>query len=824
MIKFIKFVKGLLLKGESSDPTDNLEGSVWYNSTSDRFKGYAESAVREITTNDQSQTLSNKTIDADSNTITNIENADIKSGAAIDATKIADGSVTSTEFQYINTLSSNAQDQLNAKALASDLTTHTGASTGVHGVTGSVVGTTDTQSLSAKTLVEPIIDNFAEFNEEVTPATPAAGKVRIYPKSDKKIYKLDSTGTETEIGSGSGSGINYVTNPDAESNTNDWSTYADAAGALPVDGTGGSANVTWTRTTSTPLRGAASFLFSKDSVNRQGQGVSTPITIDVADQANILSIQCDYTLVSGTYVTGDLTAYIYDVTNGVVIQPAGFEIVSVAAGLPNKLVATFQSASNSTSYRLIIHCASVSALAYELKFDNFSVGPQSVSYGAPITNPEGYTLTVGAVTTPPTLGSVHTNKAVQWREGKYLHISYQLRTTSGGSAGAGIYLFPLPAGLSIDTEFLALDQTGALGGLGTVSADSVPGELIAWDSTRLAGVVAGAFISATNYNLASARYYSFSARVPILGWSSNVAMSDSADNRVIAAEVYRNANQSFSGGAYQDVIFDTITSDTVSKYNTSTGVYTISSPGYYDFEFASYCALDASAPSSLDARVRIDDSVSIDQWTANAGLLVGSRNVMVRLGKKSVYLVTGQTIKVQIASTSGGATIALGGRAFTHFSISKQSSNQTIAASAKISAIYETNAGQSIPNNSTTVILYEDKLEDTHGAYNISNGRFTAPIADTYKISAMVTLDNAGTWSASEQKTISIFKNGSLYRQKFHMPGINLTNAPLFTVSIDFSVYLLAEEYIDIRFYQDEGSTQYLSTAAYLQGLSISNK
>jgi hypothetical protein len=34
---------------------------------------------------------------------------------SIDATKIADGSVTSTEFQYINTLSSNAQDQLDAK-------------------------------------------------------------------------------------------------------------------------------------------------------------------------------------------------------------------------------------------------------------------------------------------------------------------------------------------------------------------------------------------------------------------------------------------------------------------------------------------------------------------------------------------------------------------------------------------------------------------------------------------------------------------------------------------------------------------------------------
>jgi len=61
------------------------------------------------------ETLTNKTIDADSNTITNIENADIKSGAAIDATKIADGSVTSTEFQYLGAVTSDIQTQLDAK-------------------------------------------------------------------------------------------------------------------------------------------------------------------------------------------------------------------------------------------------------------------------------------------------------------------------------------------------------------------------------------------------------------------------------------------------------------------------------------------------------------------------------------------------------------------------------------------------------------------------------------------------------------------------------------------------------------------------------------
>ena len=57
-----------------------------------------------------------------------IANSQLATG--IDATKIADGSVTSSEFQYINTLSSNAQDQLTAKLVkASNLSDVSSAST-----------------------------------------------------------------------------------------------------------------------------------------------------------------------------------------------------------------------------------------------------------------------------------------------------------------------------------------------------------------------------------------------------------------------------------------------------------------------------------------------------------------------------------------------------------------------------------------------------------------------------------------------------------------------------------------------------------------------
>jgi len=80
-LKFRSFVKGVLLRAVTSDPTDNLEGSAWYNSTVKRLKAYMDSAVRVFLTEDQIQTITNKTIDLDNNTLSNIETDNFKTGA-----------------------------------------------------------------------------------------------------------------------------------------------------------------------------------------------------------------------------------------------------------------------------------------------------------------------------------------------------------------------------------------------------------------------------------------------------------------------------------------------------------------------------------------------------------------------------------------------------------------------------------------------------------------------------------------------------------------------------------------------------------------------
>jgi len=114
MLKFLKFFKGILLKQESSTITydASTEGAI-YNNQNQGLRSHIEGADREVVTDTQTQTLTNKTIDADNNTITNIGDAELEAG--IDAAKIADGSVSNTEFQHINSLTSNAQTQIDSK-------------------------------------------------------------------------------------------------------------------------------------------------------------------------------------------------------------------------------------------------------------------------------------------------------------------------------------------------------------------------------------------------------------------------------------------------------------------------------------------------------------------------------------------------------------------------------------------------------------------------------------------------------------------------------------------------------------------------------------
>tara|TARA_R100000664_G_scaffold2194_1_gene5672 strand:+ start:11771 stop:13105 length:1335 start_codon:yes stop_codon:yes gene_type:complete len=107
------------VKVDSASVADDEYARFTANGLESRSTAEVLSDIGGITAS-STDTLTNKTIDADGtgNSITNIENANIKASAAIDATKIADGSVTSAEFQYLGSVTSDIQTQLDAKATA----------------------------------------------------------------------------------------------------------------------------------------------------------------------------------------------------------------------------------------------------------------------------------------------------------------------------------------------------------------------------------------------------------------------------------------------------------------------------------------------------------------------------------------------------------------------------------------------------------------------------------------------------------------------------------------------------------------------------------
>ena len=104
---------GMTGGGTSGDVTLDVVGGTGITANANDIA--IDNTVATLT---DTQTLTNKSIDSDNNTITNIVNADIKAAAAIDATKIANGNVSNTEFQYLDGVTSAIQTQLNTKATA----------------------------------------------------------------------------------------------------------------------------------------------------------------------------------------------------------------------------------------------------------------------------------------------------------------------------------------------------------------------------------------------------------------------------------------------------------------------------------------------------------------------------------------------------------------------------------------------------------------------------------------------------------------------------------------------------------------------------------
>jgi hypothetical protein len=586
----------------------------------------------------------------------------------------------------------------------------------------------------------------------------------------------------------SAGGINYVLTRDGSSTTG-WTTYKDAAASSPVDGTAGSPTVTYAISTDSTLRGTSNFLFTHAASNQQGEGFSYDFTIDAADKAKMLTIKFDYNVSSGTFADGGLTLWIYDVANAVLIQPAGYSLNNVVGN--QSWAATFQTASNSTSYRLIAHVATATATAYTMRFDNWSVGPQSTSYGAAISDWVSYTPTVSNLGSGS--GSI-TGKYRRVGDSAQFQLKFGKDVTAG--TGAAVVYFSIPSGMTIDRNKTSDASTSQCVGtaltysIETASQQGTAAVMLrVGDTTQVCITDTGGVDGyvGTDYRASSSVALQF--QVPILGWSSNTIQSSDTDTRVVAFSNSGTPSATITG-TLSLLKFTTASNfDTHASYSTSTGLYTTPVSGFY--RVVAQAGILASYASGNNAVIAIYKDGAVTQKgdiiVTGAG---GGLNIPIVT--TTIYCNAGQTIAPYVSTNATTPTI-LSDSTLTYFTVERISGPATIQAASIVSARYTDNGGATI-SSANQIIGFNTKDFDTNGVLSGSGAttKVTAPFSTKYRVSFRATTATAAT--ATQYWALKLLKNGTTY-VSVNAPRF-LTGQTYPNAQITTTLNLLAGEYI----------------------------
>jgi hypothetical protein len=549
-------------------------------------------------------------------------------------------------------------------------------------------------------------------------------------------------------------------------------------------------------------------LLSKSAADGQGEGVSYDIAIDRADRGKVMRLALKYEIASGTYSGGtsttdsDVIAYLYRVDSTArLIEPVPFKLNGGVVGQQYELNAEFQTDTDATNYRLMLHVATTSASAYTIKFE-WQLSAVLASNGPPMTDWTSYSLTIGADTTAPTKGTINLDQAMWRRVGDSVEIKYNFRQTSAGTAGSGIYLFPLPSGLVIDTT-KANYASASVGKshCGDVMVDdgtTYEGSVNVYDSTNLFLTIGNASTSFGSMSSTLAPLsgsdvrIGFRAILPIAGWSAAQAVNNGSA-RTVSARGYNTAGTSVAD-VTDTALPLTIDYDLTGSLSTS-AVFTAPFAGIYAFDGCITFLDSMGIGNTIDLIYKLNGTtIKVIRTVSSAA---GSQYWSAS-GGDEVRMKAGDTLSVFVRQNSGANRVLSSTTGHNTFSIHRVAGPEQIVASEKVYLDAYRSSNQSINDSTQTTIVIDTIVSDSHQALNTSTGVWTAPRADFYTITGKLRF----AANAVGTRSIRVRKNGSTSIMELqiqtHPTGIT-------TISDTRSVYLVQGDTIELRALQDSG-------------------
>jgi len=658
----IKELVSAVFRKDNQEITLRPNQTATYSGATDIQLPNSSDTTQELVEIDASQTLTNKSISGDQ----------IDSGTLPDARIQASG-VT------------QHQGSINHNSISGGST-----SSGVHGVSGTIVGTTGAQTLEEKTLDAATVggsnnngtDGFLLLKDQSSDPSAASGDdVKLFCR-DSNVYKVDATGVATELGSGAGQGeLNYVTNPSGVTDTSDWAESTDGAVDISRSTTAGElprANLTGT---GLKIVGTAA---------ATDEYVRTRFTIDDADKNKLLKIQWDQRIVSG-YTSGDFEVELY--TNAASDYSGAYTQVTTAdssiSAADGRFLTTF--ASTSADYYELRIKSSV-ASSNGIVISNVIVGPGSVVTGAAITT--SYSPTTESVLIyDDTDDGNYTVESKISRNGDKADIDVAI-AFSGAATTTGILRLYLPDDLTIDGsrtvdyhnlgEAVLFDGSSFYGAFARLNvASGTDRQYVLFYPNDGGGSAAdGWYVNVGTPANSTPKGANFDSNdtivvrlrgIPIKEWSGSgtVNIVSGSNSSPVIAKYSTNAGDTYPQGTtricYEDMEIDT--HDAVSFTNFATGdwVFTAPKSAYYYFY---YKATTATTGLSSDiGRLIIEgfaNSVAIG--TTESAVSEGYYRKSIS-SSALVYMNAGETFYVTFAQNNDAGGVDLDGDGKRNFVI-----------------------------------------------------------------------------------------------------------------------------------------------------------